>query len=220
MRILRGPPDGIGHPHQGQHLQHARCARVSAAGPAMLAHRLGDLLADGHHRVQRSQRLLEDHARSARPGRPRRPLRSTSSRSSPSTRISPRAISATVGQKPQAARMPSSTCRTRTRRRYTPSRPARPRGPCRRRRQTIHGPPPIRTVQIAHLQRPASTARRSTLTDAVRSRTCQSVRAFESPTMKRSHPPSTTLRVRCCMIMIPVLETASGSPPASRTCRD
>jgi hypothetical protein len=60
VRELPGAPLGIGHLHQRQGFDGAVMGFAPRA-PAVLAHGFGDLLADAQHRVQRRQRLLEDH---------------------------------------------------------------------------------------------------------------------------------------------------------------
>ena len=60
VRELLGAALRIGHLHEVQHLDGA-VHGGAVADLAMLAHRLRDLLADGQYRIQRRQRLLEDH---------------------------------------------------------------------------------------------------------------------------------------------------------------
>ncbi len=61
MRVLLEPPVGIGNADEAQQLDGA----TVGGGPvhaAMLLQGFGDLPADRQHRVQRSHRLLKDHA--------------------------------------------------------------------------------------------------------------------------------------------------------------
>ena len=60
MRIFPRPLLGLGYPHQAQHVD--RLVPGFLGGQlAMQPNRLGDLVADPHHRVERGHRLLEDH---------------------------------------------------------------------------------------------------------------------------------------------------------------
>ena len=61
VRILRDAPLRLGDADQAQHLDRARVAPPRASSPLMQRQRLGDLPADGQHRVERGHRLLEDH---------------------------------------------------------------------------------------------------------------------------------------------------------------
>ena len=54
------PPLGLGDPDQAQHFD-GLLPRLLAGHRSMQADRLGDLVADPHHRVERGHRLLEDH---------------------------------------------------------------------------------------------------------------------------------------------------------------
>ena len=60
MRILRDPAFRLRHAHQTQHLDRAS-RRILVREAAMQHQDLGNLIADGQHRVERCHRLLEDH---------------------------------------------------------------------------------------------------------------------------------------------------------------
>ena len=68
----------------------ARSSARRAVRAAMLLQRLGDLPADGQHRIERGHRLLEHHADVAAAHLRASPPRDRRSRSRPSNRISPR----------------------------------------------------------------------------------------------------------------------------------
>ena len=61
VRILPQPPLRLGHPHLAQQIERPR-ARLTPAHPPVQAQPLGQLPADGEHRVERGHRLLKDHA--------------------------------------------------------------------------------------------------------------------------------------------------------------
>jgi hypothetical protein len=60
MRVLREPPLGLGDPDRTQQGDR-REPRLLPAHPRLEPQGLGDLLADGHDRVERAQRVLEHH---------------------------------------------------------------------------------------------------------------------------------------------------------------
>ena len=60
MRIVLGAPRRLRDAHELEHLDRS-CRRLIRSDALVGAHRLGDLVADGVHRVQRGHRLLEDH---------------------------------------------------------------------------------------------------------------------------------------------------------------
>ena len=60
VRIFLGALRRLGDAHQVEHLDGALEACL-AVHVAVQDQRLGDLLADGHHRIERRHRLLEDH---------------------------------------------------------------------------------------------------------------------------------------------------------------
>ena len=60
VRVAGHPLGGAGHADQPEHL-HRAVQRGPPAGAAVQPDRLGDLVADGLRRVQRGQRVLEDH---------------------------------------------------------------------------------------------------------------------------------------------------------------
>ena len=99
----------------------ASIARLRSAGAGcravVRAHRLGDLVADGEHRVQAGHRLLEDHrdarCRGSRASRPSAGV----SRSRPSNIDPPGGDAARAAAPGASPRATASTCRSRFRRR-------------------------------------------------------------------------------------------------------
>jgi hypothetical protein len=60
MRIFPGAALGLRNAHQPQHVD-GLLPSFLAAHLLMQPHRLDDLVADPHHRIERGHRLLEDH---------------------------------------------------------------------------------------------------------------------------------------------------------------
>ena len=60
VRVVLHPPPGLGDADELEHLPRP-VHRLALARSLVDANRLGDLLADGVHRVERRHRLLEDH---------------------------------------------------------------------------------------------------------------------------------------------------------------
>ena len=82
VRVLVDPAAGVGDAHQVEQLDGA-LARLDARQPAMQHHRLGDLVADRQHGIERGHRSLEDHGDAAADARrPRSGARSRSFRRS------------------------------------------------------------------------------------------------------------------------------------------
>ena len=61
MRVIVHARSGIGNPHELQHL-HGPVKSLFLRNALVLEHHFHDLHTDREHRIQRSHRLLEDHA--------------------------------------------------------------------------------------------------------------------------------------------------------------
>ena len=148
----------------------ARSRAALARRAAVEPQRLGDLVADGHRRVQRGHRVLEDHRRPrARGSAAARTRRSPVS----SLPVEPHAAAddAPAGrQQPQQSTAPSSSCRSPTRRRGRSSRPVDverhpvdrvDRGRARSAISTRRSRTSITVVAVARARSPAACSRTS-----------------------------------------------------------
>ena len=148
-------------PTSSQQFARRACGASALRHVAVVDQRLGELVADAHHRVERGHRVLEDEADLAAAHLAQLATSTSSAGRGPAKFGRAGRDPDLVGQEPHQAAAWSGSCRSRIRRRCRASRPCRRAGRCRRRRS-----PGRRRVSIS-MVRPRDVEQRAGLAGAI-----------------------------------------------------